>query len=533
MTGSEASRRLPTSALFNLAALAVLAGALVVHLWPEWTHDPDLSHGLLMPVACALLVYRGLHAGARGFLGEPRAAALAAVLGAAGLAGLWVAGLLAVTLDWSSPVVDFALAGSFALLGSAALAAFSGARTALLPFTWTALSAALLWPLCAPMPPGTYARLTLGLQLWVSASVVGALDLLGIAAHRQGNVIELARATVGIEEACSGVRSLVSCVFAGVLFSAALVRRPWARVLVVALSVPLALAMNFLRSLLLTLLVNAGVRVEGAWHDLTGYAVLGVTAGALAALAIVLDRGGRAHAGRPETGTGEAPNRGKGPAQAVLASVLAAALATLAFFAANTSASPGAAGAVPDLLSALPESAPGWQVVTRADLYRFAGVLRTEHLAERTYMRQGPAGSEQVTLYVAFWPAGQASAGLVGSHTPDACWPGAGWESRPVPDPSASLAVGAVGLPVAQHRLFQNGGYPQNVWFWQVYGGRVIDVGSTLSVPALVRVALRYGFRNGAPQAFIRVSSNRPWKDLSSEPLVAEFFARARALGLY
>ena len=66
---------------------------------------------------------------------------------------------------------------------------------------------------------------------------------------------------------------------------------------------------------------------------------------------------------------------------------------------------------VPDLLAALPPSADGWQVVTRGDLYRFAGVLRTDHLVERTYFRQGASGAEQVTLYLAYWP-GPASAGV-------------------------------------------------------------------------------------------------------------------------
>lgn len=530
---SEAHRRLPTSASFNLAALAMLAVALIVHLWPEWTLDPDLSHGILMPATCAILLYISRRTHAVAPMAEGKSAALAGGLGAAGLAVLWVAGLLAVTVDWSSPVVDFALTVSFALLGCAAIAAFAGRATALIPLNWTSLCAALLWPLCSPMPPGTYTRLTLGLQLWVSGFVMRTLDLLGIAAHRDGNIIELARGTVGIEEACSGVRSLISCVFAAVLFSAALVRRPWARALLVALSVPLALAMNVLRSLLLTLLVNAGIRVEGTWHDLTGYAVLLLTAAALLGFAILLD-GPVSHApaavapGVPETPADKRPR-----AQWVLSSVLGLAVATIFFFTSHTATSPAASEASPDLLSLLPSSAEGWQVVTRNDLYRFAGVLRTDHLAQRTYFRQGAGEAEQITLYVAFWPAGQASAGVVGSHTPDACWPGAGWSQQDVPDAHVVLDLPGQRLPLAQHRLFVNGGYPQHVWFWQVFDGHVIDVGSTRSVQALVRIALQYGFRKAGKQAFIRVSSNRPWEEISQDPLMAHFFANARSLGLY
>src|SRR6202040_4270378 len=131
----------------------------------------------------------------------------------------------------------------------------------------------------------------LGLQLWITRSVLATLHLFGIAAIRDGNLIELANTTVGVEEACSGVRSLISCVFGGFFFSAALVRRPWSRVLIIALAAPLALAMNFFRSLTLTLLANRGVDISHTWHDATGYAVLGVTALLLGGLAWWLARG--------------------------------------------------------------------------------------------------------------------------------------------------------------------------------------------------------------------------------------------------
>ena len=520
--------------MVNLAALAAFAFALVAHLWPEWSADPDLSHAFLMPAICAALLYLGRRPGAADTLPPRTAAFLAGALGCAGLAGLLLAGLLAATVDWVSPVVDFTLAAAFALLGCGAVAAFADRRVGWVRFNWTTIAAAALWPLCSPLPPGTYLRLTLGLQLWVSDSVVRALQVLGVAARQQGNIIELARGTVGIEEACSGVRSLVSCVFTGLLLSAALVRRPWARVAVVALSAPLALAMNFVRSLLLTLLVNGGVRVEGAWHDATGYAVLVVTAAVLFGAAVALDGGAPCRV--PAAPRAPAPEPGPAPAvgaQGVLGGVLALGAAVLALFAAGTLRSPDRVAPVPDLLAMLPSSAPGWSVRTAPDLYRFAGTLRTEHLAQRSYFRNGAHGFEQVTLYLAYWSPGQASVGAVGSHTPDACWPGAGWTARAVPERTVSLEIGGARLPPAQDGFFTSNEYSQHVWFWQLYGGRVIDVGNTHSVPALIRIALRFGFRRGGEQAFIRVSSNRAWEEIADEPFIAEFFGRARRLGLY
>jgi exosortase len=531
VTRIEAPRRLPTLAEGNLAALGLLAFVLVAHLWPEWTHDPDLSHGFLMPVVAVVLLCLGRPPQASGTLDPGRAAALTAALGLAALACLGAAGLFAATLDWSSPVVDFSLACAFALLGCAAVAAFASRDGASVPFNWTTLAAALLWPLCSPLPPGTYSRLTLSLQLWVSSSVMRALDLFGIAAQRQGNIIELARGSVGVEEACSGVRSLVSCIFAGVLFSAALCRRPRDRVLVVLLSVPLALAMNFVRSFLLTLLVNDGVPIAGTWHDATGYGVLVATAALLAWLAISLDRGAPAPPAGPAA---DAPSGATPRAQVALSVVVGLAGALLIFFAVKTSSTaPDGRLPVPDIAAMLPVPPEGWTAETSRDLYRFSGTLRTDHLAQRTYSRPGAGGPEQVTIYVAYWEPGQASVGLVGSHTPDACWPGAGWVPAEVPDPLASLSIGGRALPGAQHRLFKGGRYPQEVWYWQLYHGSVVQVGNPRSVPALIRIALRYGFRKGGEEAFIRISSNRPWDQVSREPFVAEFFGRARGLGLY
>jgi exosortase len=477
-----------------------------------------------MPAACLLLLRLSLRP-ATGDLLEPRAAAaLAAAFGAASLACLWAAGLFAASLDWESPLVDAALAAAFALLGLCALAAFASRRVGLVGWTWTAAAAAVLWVLCAPLPPGTYARLALFLQFRVTDAVMETLGLLGVAARQHGNVIELARGAVGVEEACSGVRSLVSCVFAGLFLSAALVRRPVGRVLLVALSAPLALAMNFLRSLLLTLLVNSGADVAGGWHDATGYGILAVTALILFVVSAALGRG--------DTDPAPAPRPARpapGGAGAALGAVLACAAVTLAFFLAHTGPPAAVPGPAPDLLSMMPGRVPGWSVATSGDLYRFAGILRTRHLAQRTYRR----GGEQVTLYAAYWSPGQASVGLVASHTPDACWPGTGWTARAVDDPHPALSAGNERLPPAQHRSFVSEGYPQQVWYWQLVNGGPVQVGDPRSVTSLLRIASRYGIRRAGAQAFVRISSNRPWDEISGEPFVAQFLGRTKALGLY
>ncbi len=529
-------RRLPLAAQFSAGLLAGFAVALSFQLWPEWRHNPDLSHGMFMPLVFLLLLNEARSAHSPRWLTPCDASAFAvSVLVLGGLLALCAAGLYAAALDWSHALVSFMLTSALALLTSAAIVVFAGENVQLVPCNWSAFVAAGLWLLCTPIPPGTYTRLTLSLQLWISENVLRTLHLLGIAAERHGNIIDLVHGSVGIEEACSGVRSLISCVFAGLFFSASLVHRPWARALVIGLSVPLALAMNFLRSLTLTLLANAGVDIAGTWHDATGFAVLGVTAVLLGALALFLERAEKKSAARlavpSAPGTTAILFSATRLPLRVLATALALAFALLVIFTLNTRSAPRRDRPVPALASVLPSATPGWLVVTN-DLFEFRDALHTDHLAQRTYVKSTPAGEIRIILYLAYWSPGQASVSLVASHTPDACWPGSGWIAEPIAAPRAKLIIDRRPLADAEARLFKLGDSPQFVWFWHLYDGHPINYRDPYSASELLRIALRYGFRHDGDQLFVRVSCNRPWSEIEHEPLLARFFAHTQALGL-
>ena len=525
---------LPRLARVDLLLIAAAVVALSVRLWPDWRHHPDLSHGLCMPVVFVVLLREARQGTAR-FVRDGFAAGFGFVAFLVlALIALVAAGLYAASVDWSHPLVNGALTASLMCFLAASLLLFASDALAAIGCNWNAIVAILLWALCTPIPPGTYSRLTVTLQLWVSESVVRTLHLLGVAANRHGNIIDLARTTVGVEEACSGVRSLLSCVFAGLFFSATLVRRPWARVVIIGLSAPLAIAMNFLRSLTLTLLSNGGVEIAGTWHDLTGFAVLGVTAAILIGIAMLLERGSAAPE-IPSVVEVDAPSSRRTPFGRLTALTGALGVAGVLVFVsvANTRPSVRADAPVPELEALLPREATGWDVTTSNDLFQFRDTLQTEHLAQRTYRKTLPNGERiEVILYVAYWRAGQAPVSLVASHTPDACWPGSGWTAREVPVQHPPLAVHGHTLPDVEYRLFQFGDFPQHVWFWHLYDGRPIAFRDPYSAIALLRIAWKYGFRHDGDQLFVRVSSNRPWKDFAHEPFIAAFFQQLRPLGL-
>jgi exosortase len=521
-------------AVLNLGLLGGLALALTGYLWPQWRHNPDLSHGLFMPMVCAFLLWESKR---RGVPRYPRPSALTltatGLLAGLALASLAAAGLFAVSLGWSLSLVGFMLSAAFATALLAGFVVLSAEPLRIIPLNWTTFSVAALWFLAAPMPPGTYSMLTLRLQMWVTGSVMASLNILGVAARQHGNLIELANSTVGVEEACSGIRSLLSCVFAGFFFSALLVRRPWARALLLGVAAPLAIVMNFVRSLALTLLANAGINIGGFWHDATGFAILGVTAAALAGLALLLESGRPGVAPLPPAPT---ERRGSLPAllagQVVLAGTLLLGASLTVFFVLHTRPASRAAPPAPDLAAILPATPAGWTVATSTDLYRFTDTLQTNHLFQRTYYRGTADRFTQITIYLAYWPPGQASVSAVALHTPDACWPGVGWQ--PVASAATRLAPVVAGrtLPAAESRLFASSELTQYVWFWHLYDGVSITQRNPRSPRELLAIAWHYGFRPSGEQLFVRISSNQPWNAIAGEPLLAEIFHHLHAFGL-
>lgn len=524
--------RPPAGILALMGLMLLLIAACCSRLWPEWGRNPDLSHGFFAPLIFGLLIWESRKQGPwRWVPAQPWALALLALALTGGLALTGLAGLFAATVGWNHSLVLFLLTVALAAFLASGLLVLADERVRLLSVNWISVTAILLWPLVAPIPDGTYARLTLGLQNWVTGAVMDSLQVLGVPARQHGNIIELARTTVGVEEACSGVRSLISCVYAGFFFAAWQVRRPLRRLALIILAPLLALGMNFVRSLTLTLLANAGTDISGTWHDVTGFAILGLTAAALAGLAVLM-----------ESRDPPAPAPAATPASApstplrlfFAATALTGALGLFFFLNSRSSPVPQAAEVVA-FEQLLPAQADGWRVMTPDDLYRFSDILHTEHLSERTYLRTSETGQlTQLTVYVAYWPAGQTSVSQVASHTPDACWPGAGWSSITA-EADRRQSIGMAGLQIApaEYRLFQTDRRnTQHVWFWHLFDGRVIDYRDPYSIPALLQIALEYGFSRQGSQYFVRMSSNRPWAELDGEPLLQEIFTNLDRIGL-
>lgn len=138
---------------------------------------------------------------------------------------------------------------------------------------------ALIWIVSAPLVTAVENTISLMLLRKVVTVVFTVFSLLGYPLIQEGNVLVLPRGSVGVADACSGIRSLTGCLFAGSFLAAVFLEKFWKKILLVALAMGFAFATNLLRSLFLTAWAYhyGSEAIEGRLHDVTGFAVLGLT----------------------------------------------------------------------------------------------------------------------------------------------------------------------------------------------------------------------------------------------------------------
>jgi exosortase len=133
----------------------------------------------------------------------------------------------------------------------------------------------LFFLIALPMPTFLHSPIVNGLQQKVASVNVEVLNLIGIPAHQLGSVIQLPNGTVGVDEACSGIRSLQSTVMATLFIGYLMLKSRALQVALLVCGVGLAVFGNLLRSLYLSLTANArGVQAIDQVHDHAGWSIL-------------------------------------------------------------------------------------------------------------------------------------------------------------------------------------------------------------------------------------------------------------------
>jgi exosortase D (VPLPA-CTERM-specific) len=255
------------------AALAAVAfhGALF-ELIRRWTTQEEYSHGFLIPLVAAWLLWTRRHL-------------LLASLGPPSWVGallIMLAMLMHIVGALSAIFILSQVAFIIALLGiTLAVGGFPLLRAAFFPIVFLFFA--------IPLPYFIDANLSLNLQLISSQLGVFFIRLFGIPVYLDGNLIDLGNYKLQVVDACSGLRylfPLVSLSFlAAYLFDAPI----WQRVLVLLSSIPITIAMNGFRIGVVGVTMERwGSRMaDGALHFFEGWIIF-VASACLLSLEIYL-----------------------------------------------------------------------------------------------------------------------------------------------------------------------------------------------------------------------------------------------------
>jgi exosortase len=258
-TGVNLEVRLPLQRWLAPSVAAGLVAALYSGTVPglvlDWWTRPDFSHGLLIPPLALYLAW----------LRREEVLAAPAAEDSRGL--LVVLAACVAFLAGKAGAEFFLTRVSLVILLAGLLWTFWGLeRLKRLGFPLVLLATMV------PVPAIVFNLLAAPLQLLASEAATRTLQGLGLAVYRDGNIIHLPEISLGVAEACSGLRSLFSLLVMALLVGYWRCRRPAARALLVLAAVPVAVGANVARIAATGLLADHNPQVAmGFYHYFSGW----------------------------------------------------------------------------------------------------------------------------------------------------------------------------------------------------------------------------------------------------------------------
>jgi exosortase D (VPLPA-CTERM-specific) len=458
--------------LYSLLALALIAAIVpfapvLGSLYSIWNLKPEYSHGIIIPILSAVLIWRQRAQVRRlPFIGSW----LGLGLIAAGLVLRYVGELATLqTLQHYA----------FLLVIYGLVLALTGA--VIFRRLWMPL---LILVFAIPLPSFFDNALSLQLQLISSQLGVWVIRAAGISVLLEGNIIDLGSYQLEVAEACSGLRYLFPLMTLAFIVAYVYRGPMWKRTVLFLSSIPITVIMNSLRIGIIGISVERwGQKMaEGALHNFEGWAVFMFSIGALLLTAAVLARIGRSRmkwsdafnfqltSGQPAQdaqaeGNAEAvsvePRATTVPRSFVVAAVLVlvSAVAGVAVPAPRVSSPPRVT------FDEFPTRLGEWvgQRDTLQPIYLDALALDDYVLA--TYH---DADSTPINFYSAYYRAQDSTRAI---HSPNDCIPGGGWEIRKLERRQFPTA-GAEGSFPINRAIIQMGPNREIVYYWFQERGR-------------------------------------------------------------
>ncbi len=420
---------------------------LIYQLKSEWSLNPEYGYGWSVPFLALYLIWRRWGTRPSPAPANSRALPIALMLCCAFLF-LPIRLISEANPDWRLLSWLFAIV---AVTVSVSWVYLIGGRPWLRHFAFPIF----FFLVAVPWPTHLEQFVVQNLMRSVTAINVFFLNLAGVPALQHGNVIEVGSGLIGIEEACSGVRSLQATLmislFLGELYSFKVSRR----ILLVVAGGLLAFFCNVIRTAILVWVgAKNGAKSIEAWHDPAGLTILLVCLFGLWLISLILRHRTATSVELPAAHHDRLPIRFSRPLLVGLALWLIAAEAGVQiwYYAHETPA------AASRWVVRWPQSEMAYKQVPIAP--EAADLLRYNAGGGASW--QGRDG-HQWMMYFFRWLPGRTAALFVKIHRPDICLPASGITMER-DNGIRLLKVNGVNLPVRSYR-FDDHGAPLHVFY--------------------------------------------------------------------
>jgi exosortase len=385
---------------------------LIDHLRLEWSVNAQYAYGWAVPCLCALLAWRAAQRTSEPATSHHRDWPWLTLAGLSAL--LWLPARLIgeANPDWR--FVSWAMAGAVVGLTLAVLRLGLGSH-AVRRFAFPVLFILI----AVPWPTVFEGPLVQALTRFNATACIEVLGLIGIPALQHGNVIEISAGVVGIEEACSGIRSLQASLMIALFLGEYERLRRRQRLGLIAAGFALAMFFNLCRTTLLVVVASRqGVDAIARWHDPAGTTILVGCFLGVWAVAAWLKR--RTAAAEPKRTTASWPKPlrcGLGAGALLLAWLVGVELGVSTWYRSHERHA---------------TAQPLWTVQWPTNATQFRELPLTEQT--RQFLRYDEAGNARwmegdgtgVQIIFLRWEPGRVAAKLARNHTPEACLTSAG-----------------------------------------------------------------------------------------------------------
>lgn len=421
-----------------VAAFGLLWLEVISRLRFEWTINPQYGYGWTVPFLAVYIFWRRMQNAPAP--DQPANAFLPCLIGIAAVVLLVPVRLVQeANPDWR--ILSWAMA--FAAVGvSLAGVYLAGGARWLRHFAFPIV----FFLVAVPWPTQFEQFVIQNLMRAVASINVEVLNAIGVSAVQMGNVIEVGSGFVGIDEACTGVRSLQATfmvsLFLGEFYSFSVARR----FILVLAGAGLAFFCNLIRTFLLVYVgAEQGVEAIHKWHDPAGHTILMACLLGLWGVSMLLG------SGRKTAATAGAQTSTAFRIPALLLGVI------LAF----TVVAEGGTQAWYGVHEARAARLEPWAVTWPTHARNWKSVPVADQAQELLRYNEGGGGAwlgadgKQWAMYFFKWLPGRTAGLFIKNHRPDICLPASGMKLRGGVHQKV-ISVNGVGLPIRSY-VFENG----------------------------------------------------------------------------